>query len=141
VSYRFDGRYPLPRGLSYPIRRSLFDATLGEHAAGLVGSLGFMKAAPQSGDQEGVVMRADYIGPSEWSVDRTVSGREGAIELRLYAVPSRDRAQVETALTKYALPKLRDWLTWLDSGGTHRDSSHLLRWRWSSEGRLSSEQA
>jgi hypothetical protein len=140
VSYRFDGRYPLPRGLSYPIRRSLLDANLDENAVALVGSLGFMKAALQSGEQEGVVMRADYIGPSEWSVDRAVFGREGAIELRLYAVPSRHRAQVETALTRDALPQLCDWLIWLDSEGTHRDGSHLLRWRWSPEGRLSSEQ-
>ena len=136
--YEFGGRFLLPRGLSYPLKRSILDAALTVETAELLGSVAYMKAPTLHGEAADLVMKADYIGPSERGVDGITAGHEGATLLRLYAVPSPARREVETALAKQALPQLHDWLISLHADPRRRDHSHCIRWCWS-EGQLSAE--
>src|ERR1700694_2692545 len=86
----------LPRGTSYPLKRSRLDAALGQ--AGLKNVLRVTYLRQQRRNE---VMRADYHGEHL---------RGGYTSLTVYSVPGDERAATEFALLKEGIPAIIQWL-------------------------------
>jgi hypothetical protein len=117
VNYPFD-KTKLPKGLSYPLKRSALDAALENAGVSQIHVVYFWTR--ESGN---VVMRAEFCGESKkgWFA-------AGQSSITLYAVPSIERKETETLLIKEGLPKLCEWLKHAeDAGNTWRDKTHNLK--------------
>ena len=86
----------LPRGTSYPLKRSRLDAALEQ--AGLKNVLRVTYLRQQRRNE---VMRADYHGEHL---------RGGYTSLTVYSVPGDERAATEFALLKEGIPAIIQWL-------------------------------
>ena len=126
MNYSFD-KSRLPKGMSYPLKRSVLDETLEREAISKIYVVYYWLR--QSGD---VVMRADYCGVA--TKGRFAAGQSS---VTLYAVPSAERKQTETLLLEKGLPSLCAWLKRAEeAGNAWRGKDHHLAVRYA-DGRLS----
>jgi hypothetical protein len=98
LGYEFIGKAKLPKGLSFPIKRSVLDEFLRREGIVSVTGVGFCGSSGQN-----VVLRADYYGPRCKSSHHTLN-------LWIYAVSSDIRKPVEELVVSVALPRLAEWL-------------------------------
>ncbi len=109
LAYGFD-KAKLPRGLSFPLKRSVLDAALLK--AGLSGIHCVYYWLRQSGH---VVIRVEYCGEG-----RRAWAAAGQASITVYAVPSADRQATEACLVSEVLPQMVCWLEALESAGNVR---------------------
>lgn len=109
LEYGFD-KAKLPRGLSFPLGRSVLDRALEQ--AGVTGVHCVYYWRRQSGD---VVLRAEYCGEGRkgWAA-------AGMSSVTVYAVPSAERKATEQAVLEQGLPRLVAWLRELERAGNTR---------------------
>jgi hypothetical protein len=109
LAYAFDGAR-VPRGLSFPLKRSVLDAALLEAGISKIHCVYYWLR--QRGH---IVMRADYCGEGRrgWAA-------AGLASITVYAVPSSDRPVIEAALVSQVLPRMICWLKDLESSGNTR---------------------
>lgn len=116
LDYHFSRR-KTPKGMSYPLKRSQLDAALIE------AQLSRLTCVYYSLRQSGyVVLRGDFLGEGvrgHWA-------GAGYHSITVYAVPSKDRRAVESAIESDLLPKLIHWLRDLENGGNARRASSRL---------------
>ena len=130
VTYAFD-RAQIPKGLSYPLKRSALDAAL---AAGSITALAAVYFwMRQRGD---LVLRANYSGETH----RDAAGA-GQATVRVYAGPAPERHATEVALLQEGVPRLVAWLRAANvAGNVWRASDHHLTMRYDA-GRLHVEES
>ena len=120
LEYAFN-KAKLPRGLSFPLKRSVLDAALLE--AGVLGIDFVYYWLRQRGH---LVMWADYRGEG-----RRGWASAGQLSITVYAVPSAERQATEEALVAEVLPRLVGWLKSLEkSGNTRRGSDQHFVASW-----------
>ncbi len=109
LAYSFD-KAKLPRGLSFPLRRSALDTVLLE--AGVTGIHCVYHWVRQGGE---VLLRADFCGEGRrgWAA-------AGLTSITVYAVPSGERKQAESCLVSEVLPRMAFWLKDLEQAGNTR---------------------
>jgi hypothetical protein len=115
MEYGFD-KQKLPRGFSYPLKRSILDAALTEAGITRVHCVYYWLG--HSGD---IILRADYCGEANhaWAA--------GQASITLCAVPSEERRETESALLHQALPQLCTWLrTAEQAGNVWRGVDHTI---------------
>jgi len=126
----------LPKGLSYPLKRSVLDAALADgQIAGLLGvsyRRSSLKPDSDTTTRRNIVLRADYCGESRctWAV-------RGGMHLYVYAIVSRDRKNIEVPLVGIVLPKLVAWLRELETappGSTRRGVDQYFEALWTQSG-------
>jgi hypothetical protein len=98
LGYELIGKAKLPKGLSFPVKRSVLDEFLRRERITNVTGVGFC-----GGSGRNVVLGADYYGPRRKSSRHTLN-------IWIYAVPSDIRKQVEELVVTVALPRLAEWL-------------------------------
>ena len=93
-------RAKIPKGMSFPLKRSRLDAALIE--SGISGVHSVYYWLKQSGN---IVLRGEFCGEQRrgWTA-------AGQSSITVYAVPSEQRRQVESAIETDLLPKLIRWL-------------------------------
>ena len=99
-------KWKIPKGLSYPIKRSVLDKILEDSKTNRIKWVSF-----SSGQRENIVLWANFIG--EGHKTSTV----GNIGLYIYAVPSDERKEMEEFLLEKGFPKLVEWLKKVESAG------------------------
>jgi hypothetical protein len=98
LGYLLIGKAKLPKGLSFPIKRSCLDEFLRREAITSVTGVGF------SGEcRNGSILSADYYGPRRRNQHHTLN-------IWTNAVPSAIRASVESLIVNVAFPSLAMWL-------------------------------
>jgi hypothetical protein len=103
LGYTFFGKPKLPRGQSYPLKRSLLDDFLRrERIASVTGVWFCGNTTHDSG-----VLSANYYG------SRRDSGRP-TLDLRVHSVPSSLRSAIEKLIVSTALPALAHWIRSFD---------------------------
>src|SRR5262245_29887756 len=98
LTYAFD-KHKLPKGFSFPLKRSALDAALSGAGITQVDCVYYWLGRPGH-----IVRRADFCGESNrvWAAGRS--------RITLYAVPASERRETETLLLQTALPQLCAWL-------------------------------
>src|SRR5436305_15301565 len=93
----------LPRGLSFPLKRSLLDAALTDAGVLKVHEVYYSRR------RRDLVLWAHHCseGLRNWA-------GAGLSSIMIYAVPSQDRHTIETALLSEVLPRLMRWLRELE---------------------------
>ena len=115
MDYSFN-KDKLPKGTSYPLKRSHLDAAL-EQAN--VKNLVFVSYLRQQRPNE--VMRADYHG------EHLKVGSAGSASLTIYSVSGEQRAATESALLHEGIPAIIKWLLKAEAAGnTWRAVDHAL---------------
>ncbi len=115
MAYIFDKR-KLPRDFSFPLNRSVLDAALSEAQIARVHSIYYWLR--QSGD---IVLRADYCSETRQAQ------ASGQVSITLYAVPSKQRRETQSAIIHQALPQLCTWLQTAErAGNVWRGSDHSI---------------
>lgn len=97
--YEFIGKSRLPRGFSFPLKRSALDAYLRDWDVNSVTGVAY---CGPSDDHR--VLGADYHGPRRCGMAHTLN-------VWVNAVPSAIRHHVAQKLEKDLLAKLADWIT------------------------------
>ena len=107
MEYAFD-KDDLPKGMSFPIRRSVFDLIL--NSRGVLDEVHHVYfSRPQ---RTGLLFRASYCGE-----DRRGWFAAGKSGLSIFAVPSAARKRVEEALIEEGMPLVNRWLQNLKTAG------------------------
>jgi hypothetical protein len=115
LQYSFS-KAKIPRGSSYPLRRSLLDAALVSSSVTEVFHVFYFMR--HSGN---IVMRADFLGEG---YGFTLGGR---ISVTLYSVPSREKHQIEALLKTEGLPRVCAWLQRVQqAGNAWRAKNHSI---------------
>jgi hypothetical protein len=120
-AYHFD-KAKLPRGMSFPLKRSALDAALA--AAGVSKILCVYYWRRQGGHN---VLRADYCGEGHREM-----AAAGLASITVYAVPSEERQATERALLSEVLPAVMRWLGDLERAGNTRrgvDQYFVAAWQ------------
>ncbi|HEV7676189.1 MAG TPA: hypothetical protein VGQ12_16785 [Candidatus Angelobacter sp.] len=108
----------IPRNLSYPLKRSLLDAALGNSSIDQVAFVFY--GMRHSGN---IVMRADFLGEGHGRSMFSV----GKNSITLYAVPSIEKHRIETALIMEGLPRVCAWLQRVQqAGNAWRAKNHSI---------------
>jgi len=116
MNYSFS-KDKLPKGASYPLKRSALDAAL-EHA-NLKDLVYVVYLRNQRRDE---VMRADYYGNHR--KDFYASGKTS---VTVYSVPSEQRAATESSLLNEGVRAIIKWLEKTETAGnTWRSTNHQL---------------
>jgi hypothetical protein len=131
--YRFD-RDPLPRGQSFPLKRSLLDAALARAGVTCVASVYFRRGSrsldvdldPDPWLSPGIVASYQGIYPYRRGRHDVFSlAKPGTVELRVPSVPSPERRRAGELLAGWALPRVVDWLGRVESRPpTWRERTH-----------------
>jgi hypothetical protein len=108
LGYEFIGKAKLPKGFSFPIKRSVLDEFLRREGITNVTGVGY---CGNSGHK--VVLGANYYGPRSKSSRHTLT-------LWIYAVPSEIRRPIEELVVSAALPRLAEWLLSFSDGSLLR---------------------
>jgi hypothetical protein len=98
----------IPRGLSYPLKRSLLDAGLVSSSISQVFHVFYNMR--HGGN---IVMRADFMGEGHGFSPFSA----GKSSLTVYAVPSQEKHAIETLLVKEGLPRVCAWLQRVEQEG------------------------
>ncbi|MFL6314133.1 MAG: hypothetical protein ACJ71W_18695 [Terriglobales bacterium] len=117
LQYSFS-KAKIPRGSSYPLKRSLLDAGLVSSSITEVFHVFYFMR--HSGN---IVMRADFMGEGHGFSQFSA----GKISLTVYAVPSQEKHAIETLLVKGGLPCVCAWLQRVQqAGNAWRAKNHSL---------------
>ena len=115
----YSSKDKLPKGLSYPLKRSILDPALDAAGVARLGAVYYKRKAwrQEPGD---VVLRATYCGEGNrgWFAAGTSS-------IYVFAVPSDLRRQIEDALLAGALQLVASWLRDLERAGNTRRGDSL----------------
>jgi hypothetical protein len=115
LQYSFS-KAKIPRGFSYPLKRSLLDAGLVSSSITQVFHVFYTMR--HSGN---IVMRADLLGEGHG----LASG--GKVSVTLYSVPSREKHQIEALLLMDGLPRVCAWLERVQlAGNAWRAKNHSI---------------
>jgi hypothetical protein len=98
----------IPRGLSYPLKRSLLNAGL---VSSSISQVFLVFYNMRHGGK--IVMRADFMGEGHGFS----SFSAGKSSLTVYAVPSQEKHAIETLLVKEGLPRVCAWLQRVEQEG------------------------
>ena len=105
MEYEFHKR-KLPKGLSYPLKRSVLDKILDSAETERIKRVTF------SSDRRGeIILWANFIG--EGHKTPTI----GNVGLYIYAIPSIERKQTQDLLIQKGLPTFVEWLKKLETSG------------------------
>lgn len=105
MEYEFHKR-KLPKGFSYPIKRSALDEILKPLGTERI------KWITYSPDRRGnIIVWANFIGEGH------KTPAVGNIGLYIYAVPSEERKETEEILLQQGFPKLVEWLKKVETAG------------------------
>lgn len=108
----------IPRGLSFPLKRSLLDAELLSSSISQVFHV--LYNMRRGGN---IVMRADFMGEGHGFPPFTA----GKSSLTVYAVPSQEKHAIETLLVKEGLPRVCAWLQRVEQeGNAWRAKNHSI---------------
>jgi hypothetical protein len=110
AEYAFS-KAPIPRGMSFPLKRSVLDAAL--DAAGIERVATVYYALAQRGAR--IVVWSQYLGEAHRGF-----AAAGTSSVTLYAVPSTERHRIEEALVDVVLPQLVKWLRDIEASGSGR---------------------
>lgn len=105
MDYEFHKR-KLPKGFSYPIKRSVLDEILEKSETERIKWITF--SVDRRGD---IIVWANFVGEAH----KTTSA--GKIGLYVYAVPSDERKETEELLIKQIFPKFIKWLRKVEAAG------------------------
>lgn len=105
MEYNFH-KWKIPKGLSYPIKRSILDEILESSGTNRIKQISF-----SSGQGANTIFWANFIGEGH---NKPTAGDIG---LYLYAVPSVERKHTEEILIKQGFPKLVKWLKKIETAG------------------------
>jgi hypothetical protein len=115
-------RQKLPRGLSYPVKRSILDAMLSGRPIGRISHVYYRRDAMQ-----GVLLRSHFLGEDShrgWMA-------AGASSLYIYAVASEVRTEAARLMCEQVVPRLISWLEELEAAGnTRRATPHEFTASW-----------
>jgi hypothetical protein len=115
LQYSFS-KAKIPRGSSYPLKRSLLDAGLVSSSITEVFHVFYVMR--HSGN---IVMRADFFGEGHG----LTSG--GKVSVTLYSVPSRGKHEIEALLKTEGLPHVCAWLQRVQqAGNAWRAKNHSI---------------
>ena len=115
LQYSFS-KAKIPRGSSYPLKRSLLDAGLVSSSITQVFHVFYFMR--HSGN---IVMRADFLGEGHG----LTSG--GKVSITLYSVPSREKHQIEALLKTEGLPRVCAWVQQVQqAGNAWRTKNHSM---------------
>jgi len=89
----------LPKGTSYPLKRSRLDAALEQAGVKCLAYVTYLRK-----QRRNEVMRADYYG------EHLRVGAAGQTSLTIYSVPGEERVATESALLKEGIPAIIQWL-------------------------------
>jgi hypothetical protein len=90
----------IPKGLSYPVKRSFLDKILEDSGIDRIKWVSF-----NLGNQKtNIIVWANFIGEAH------KTGSAGNVGLYVYAVPSNERNQIEKLLIEQGFPKFIEWL-------------------------------
>ena len=129
MSYSFS-KDKLPKGNSYPLKRSLLDRALEEAN---VKDLVFVYYLRMQRRDE--IARADFHGDH-----RTDYFASGKTSVTVYAVPGAERAVIESALSSEGLKAIVDWLAKAErAGNTWRAVDHRIVLEFASQSLVLSE--
>ena len=112
----------LPRGMSFPLKRSVLDAALSE---GGVARILFVHYRLHRGADR--ILRAEFLSEEH----RGFAGA-GMSSITVHAVPSEERLAAGAALESYALPLLVRWLCELEGADNVRrgmNQEFIAIWR------------
>jgi hypothetical protein len=117
LQYSFS-KSKIPRGLSYPLKRSLLDAGLVSSSISQVFHVFYNMRHGSN-----IVMRADFMGEGHGFPPFSA----GKSSLTVYAVPSQEKHAIETLLVKEGLPRVCTWLQRVEQEGNRwRAKNHSL---------------
>jgi hypothetical protein len=105
MEYEFHKR-KLPKGLSYPLKRSVLDKILENSLTERIKWVTF-----SANRRKDIIIWANFIG--EGHKTPTI----GNIGLYIYPVPSAERKQMEELLINEGFPRLVKWLKKVDEAG------------------------
>jgi hypothetical protein len=118
--YHFD-KAKLPRGMSFPLKRSVLDAILTEAGVSRIHCVYYWLRKGGCN-----ILRVDYRGEGQPMF------AAGLASITVYAVPSTERQTVERALVSEVLPEMTRWLRQLESAGNTRrgvDQHFIAAWQ------------
>jgi len=124
--YPPSSRDPLPRGECYPVGRQALDAALA--SAGVsderLGPIGFLRGGQKWHGGQGRVVQAYFQAATrDWPAER--------VDLLIYAVPTRLKRAIATALSDGMLTRVAKWIADIAAAGNAwRASDHRLDVRW-----------
>jgi hypothetical protein len=109
LSYRFSRR-KIPRGFSYPMKRSMLDAVIAAGGIQSVASVVFyFKRAPES------LFTVSYTGEQNDGILDP-----GTFSIWIYAVPSIERSGVQESIMRSVIPAALDWIVEIGHAGNVR---------------------
>lgn len=115
----------IPRGMSYPLKRSVLDAALDHSGIDSLGNVYYSLAQRGAGP----TVSAEYMSEAKgWA-------QAGLVSLFVHAVPSSNLKEVREALESVVLPRLLTWLAQLQgAGNARRGMAHSFRASWTGTG-------
>jgi len=117
LQYSFS-KLKIPRGWSYPLKRSLLDAWLVNPSINRIFHVFFNMR--HTGN---IVMRADFMGEGHGFPPSSA----GKSSLTVYAVPSQEKHDNETLLAREGLPRVCAWLQCVEqAGNAWRAKNHSI---------------
>ena len=116
LGYRLS-RHKMPRGFSYPVKRSELDAAIAALGIKSVESLVlFFQRVPESN------LSVTYTGEQSYGI-----GKPGTFSSWSYAVPSTERSAIQESIMRFMLPTALDWIAEIErAGNVRRLSNHHL---------------
>ena len=106
--YSFGKKDKLPKGMAYPLKRSVLDAALTMAALSKLQCVYYTRGRKGSD----IVLRATYCGEG-----RIGWAGAGLASIWVHAVSSNDRSAIERAVISEMLPKMLRWLGDLEHAG------------------------
>lgn len=110
-TYSFGKKDKLPKGLAYPLKRSVLDAELSKTTLSKLQCVYYSREMKGSG----IVLRANHCGEGR----RGWAGA-GLASIWIFAVPAHDKRTVEQAVISEMLPEALKWLANLECAGNTR---------------------
>jgi hypothetical protein len=115
----------LPKGRSYPLKRSVLDAALKEVGVSDIHFVSYVRGILNRSGTRQTVMQAHFYGEGGgWFAP-------GRSSISVHSVPSEERLAIEGELLAQGLPRIICWLQELkESGNTRRgvDQHFLVYW-------------
>jgi hypothetical protein len=114
LDYHFS-RHKVPRGFSYPMKRSLLDPAIAERGIKSIRSVVFYFSRSRES-----VVAVNYTGEQN---DKIL--QPGSFSFWIYAVRSTERSSIQESIMRLVLPTALDWIVELDhAGNVRRTGNH-----------------
>jgi hypothetical protein len=114
LDYQFS-RHKVPRGFSYPMKRSLLDPAIAERGIKSIRSVVFFFSRSRES-----VVAVNYTGEQNAGILQP-----GTFSFWIYAVRSTERSIIQESIMRLVLPPALDWIVELDhAGNVRRTGNH-----------------